>query len=350
MNGGNGTVSASLALKEWFEGKGAQCSVVDFMKETNPLGSLLAEVYNSLLKGDLRLASWYMEVAHLFPMNKSAPINLLSRKRVLKLLDREKPDIVVLTCPWIVDPLLLALKGDAPRRPRIITVVVDLGEGMTPSWFNEDVDFTVLPTFQAEEYLKKHGLLEGRYEVMGMPLTPRLFDGRPSREESLEALGAEAPLCTVMGGREGGRNSLRIVDTLLKENTEADIMLQCGSNKELAKAASRRKGVHVVGFVESIVPLYMASDVVVTKPGALTISELVALRRPFILDTHPVVMPQERGNVRFVVEEELGLVAGRLADIPKMVKRILGGETSFRSVDIYGTDRIGDMIMSEGSP
>jgi processive 1,2-diacylglycerol beta-glucosyltransferase len=350
MNGGNGTVSASLALKEYIEGKGAQCSVFDFMKEINPLCSLLAEVYNSLLKGDLRFASWYMELAHMFPINSFTPFNFASRKRTLKLLHREKPDTIVLICPWIIDAVLLALKEYSSNRPRIYTVVVDLGEGITPSWYNGEVDFTVLPTLHARDYLGRYGLLEGRYGVMGMPLSPSILHEKPSREDSLELLGVDAPLCTVMGGREGGKNSLRIVDMLIRENMEAGILIQCGNNKDLAKAASRRKGLKVVGFLDSIISLYRASDVVITKPGALTVSELIALKKPFIIDTHPVVMPQERGNVKFVREEGLGMVAEKLTDIPGMVKKVLAEEVKSHIIDIYGTDRIGDMILSEGPP
>jgi hypothetical protein len=99
MNGGHGTISASLALGKYLRSRGAECSVVDFMKETNPLGDFLAEIYNSLLRSDLRFASLYMELAHRFPFNEFEPANSLFRTRILHLLEREKPDAVVLICP-----------------------------------------------------------------------------------------------------------------------------------------------------------------------------------------------------------------------------------------------------------
>jgi hypothetical protein len=88
MNGGHGTISASLALRKYLRSRGAECSVVDFMKETNPLGNVLAEIYNSLLRRDLRFASLYMELAHRLPFNDFEPANALSRNRILRLLEK----------------------------------------------------------------------------------------------------------------------------------------------------------------------------------------------------------------------------------------------------------------------
>jgi processive 1,2-diacylglycerol beta-glucosyltransferase len=345
MNGGHGTISASLALGKYLRSRGAECSVVDFMKETNPLGNALADIYNSLLRGDLRFASLYMELAHLFPFDRFEPANLLSRKRILRLLEKERPETVVLICPWIIGPILQALRRKGGERPKVYTVVVDLGRGMTSSWFNPEADFTSLPTRQARDFLKQFGLENHAAAVMGMPLTSDV-KSPPTLPEYLQDL--EGPLCTVLGGREGGRNSLKIVDLLLKNRLDATILIQCGKNRSLARAASRRNGVQVIGFPDSIIPLFQASSVVITKAGALTVSELVALKKPFILDTSPAVMPQERGNVEFVREENCGLIALRPEEMPSMVNRILDRQPDFSYPSIYGTDRIGEFILKEG--
>jgi processive 1,2-diacylglycerol beta-glucosyltransferase len=345
MNGGHGTISASLALCRYLRSRGAECSMIDFMKEANMLGNVLTEIYNSLLRRDLRFASLYMELAHRFPFNDFEPANAFSRRSTLQLLEREKPEALVLICPWIIGPVLRALRQKGSKRPRVYTVVVDLGSGMTPSWFNSAADFTSLPTQQAKDFLKKFGLGEHAAAVMGMPLTPEIKEP-PTRPEYLQSI--KSPLCTVLGGREGGRNSLKIVDLLLRNRLDASILIQCGRNKSLERAASRRRGVNVIGFPQSIIPLFRASSVIITKPGALTISELVALKKPFILDTAPMVMPQERGNVEFVRDESCGLIARRLTEIPSMVQYILNRRPRFKYPHIYGTDRIGEFILKEG--
>jgi processive 1,2-diacylglycerol beta-glucosyltransferase len=345
MNGGHGTISASLALCKYLRKHNAECSAIDFMKETNPLGNVLAEIYNSLLRRDLRFASLYMELAHRFPFNDFEPANAFSRNRILRLLQRESPEVVVLICPWIIKPTLRALRRKKGKKPKVYTVVVDLGREMTSSWFNAEADFTSLPTRQAKDFLERFGLSDHASAVMGMPLMPEIQTPASAPEYLKNVKG---PICTVLGGREGGHNSLRIVDLLLKSRIDATILIQCGRNKSLIRAALRRKGVKVTGFPRSIIPLFQTSSVVITKPGALTISELVALKKPFILDTSPVVMPQERGNVEFVLEENCGMVARRLEEIPSMVQHVLDRRPEFTYPNIYGTDRIGQFILKRG--
>lgn len=342
MNGGNGTISASVALARYLRKHGAECSVIDFMKEVDPLGNVLAEVYNSLLRRDLRFATFYMEIAHRFPFNDFEPANILSKNKILDLIEREKVEAIVLICPWIIDPVLKALQQKKGKRPRVYTVVVDLGDGMTSSWFNRGVDFTILSTRQARDFLKHFGASDHYSAVMGVPLMPEIQEIASTPRYLRDV---KNPLCTVMGGREGGHNSLRIIDLLLESRIDASLLIQCGKNKALARAASRRKGIKVIGFPSTIIPLLQASSVVITKPGALTISELVALRKPFILDTWPIVMPQERGNVEFVREEKCGLIARRLEEIPSMVQYLLNSRPEFQYPSIYGTDRIGEFIL-----
>ena len=338
-------MSASLALGKYLRHRGTECSVVDFMKAVNPLGSLLAELYNTLLRRDLRFASLYMEVAHRFPFNDFEPVNVLFQNRVHRLLDKERADVLVLICPWIITPVLQALRRQEGARPRVYTVVVDLGRGMTPSWFNPGVDFTSLPTRQAHAFLEPFGLANHPAAVLGMPLTPDIH-APPVVPDYLRDV--PGPLCAVLGGREGGPNSLKIIDLLLHRPLDATLLIQCGRNTSLYQAATRRRGIKVIGFPPSLIPLLQTSSVVVTKPGALTISELVALRRPFILDTSPVVMPQERGNVDFVREENCGLIAHRLEEIPSMVENLLSEPPEFTYPPIYGTDRIGEFIIGQG--
>ena len=345
MDGGNGTLSASLALKEWLDGQGAECAVVDFIAETDPLVNAFAGCYNLLLRGDLRLAALYMWLAQTGPMDWYIALNARAGKRARRLIERERPDVVVLTSPWVIGPALKALPENGRKRPRALTVVVDLGEGMPVDWGNPKVDLTVLPTAEARDFLGRRGAGPGNAKVLGMPLSPALVGQRPSQEECRQRFGAHGPLCTVLGGREGGKNALRIADGLLKESTGAALLVQCGRNRDLLRAASKRKGLAAVGFVDSMAELYAASDVVITKPGALTVSELVAIRKPFIVDASQAVMPQELGNVRFVEERGLGLVARSRQEIPGMVRSILGGDMKFKTCDIYGTPRIGAEIL-----
>jgi processive 1,2-diacylglycerol beta-glucosyltransferase len=348
MNGGNGTMSASQALMGFFRERGVDCAVTDFMEDANPLGFMLGNVYNSLLKRDLRFASIYMGFAHRFPINKSATLVKMGRQKIIDLIDREASDILVMICPWIPDTVMDALKHRKGRRPVTCTVVVDLGVGVASGWYNKDVDVTIFPTSDVEKCFRRQGRESSAGLVLGMPLSSEVVKDDEAGNEFRERSGISGTLCTILGGREGSRNVLGVLDSLLKSRFEAEIAVQCGENKQLFKAVKRRKGVKPFGFLDSLISLLKASDAVITKPGALTISELVALKKPFVLDCWPAVMPQERGNVEFVRNMGLGLIARNHSEIPSLAQRIIEKKVKLSEYDIYGTERIGNAILELG--
>ncbi|WP_455392142.1 MGDG synthase family glycosyltransferase [[Eubacterium] cellulosolvens] len=365
MNGGNGTKAPSYAIAEYLNNNDNQAVVIDIMAEANPIGDMLCNVYNYFLRHSIFSASAYMEFAHAFPIDRVSIFNIMGSSRSQRVISEEQPDAVILICPWISRMTLLALEKYREKqktRPMVFVDVVDLGKGMTTSWVNNDVDFTFLPTENAFNYLTTHGLNNDQILVSGVPLH-REFSGGPINEQEKREtrkkheLNLDDNMITILGGREGGNYTEKILNKLLKAFPDTQFIVQCGLNKKLhlriKRIAISNKNVHPVGFVKSMRELYSVSDVVITKPGAITISELVVSNVPFILNAWPVVMPQERGNVNFVEENGFGITAYNLNGLPNVINNILAGkdkkfaEKSDKEIrkNLYGTARIGDKII-----
>jgi len=136
---------------------------------------------------------------------------------------------------------------------------------------------------------------------------------------------------------------------------DCKLIVQCGFNQTLyskiKKIANLNNNVITLGFVKSMRELYAASDIIITKPGAITVSELIVSKVPFILNAWPAVMPQERGNVEFVTENTLGCVAHSVQELPKLVNdnmdcKYLESPNNEIREKLYGTKKIGDKIVS----
>ena len=163
---------------------------------------------------------------------------------------------------------------------------------------------------------------------------------------------------TILGGREGVSNTEKILKELMTKIDDVKFMVQCGINLKLynkiKKIAKQSKHIHALGFVDSMREVYSLSDVIITKPGAITVSELVVSNARFILDTSPIVMPQEKGNVKFVEENKLGLITKKINELPNAVNRLLHDDKCKYSksnhqklrAGLYGTKKIGDKIIS----
>lgn len=368
MNGGHGTMSPSYALADYLNKNNCHAVVLDIMAEANPLGEMLGNVYNSLLRKSIFLAASYMEFAQTMPVDRFPPFNVLSYSRIEEIIKRNKFDAIVMICPWITRMIIPTVNKRLKKtgiRPRLFIDVVDLGEEMPLSWINNDADYTFLATSNAMNYLSSHGLEANKANIMGVPLNSEFSKGAVTKVERIKArikynLKEDAKVVTILGGREGVSNTRKILLELVDKLKGVEFMVQCGNNEKLysiiENIAKNRTNVRIVGFVESIRELYSISDVVITKAGAITVSELIVSQVPFILDTWPVIMPQEWGNVKFVEENKLAPVTHRINELPKMVEKILNSEAKFskkkrskqsslRSA-LYGTEKIGDFIIS----
>ena len=344
MNGGNGTLSASYALASVLGKNGATCRVTDVMSEVSGLGHLLGETYNFLISTDLRLASTYMKFAHTFPIDKVDALNSASGKKLANLFKKRSPDLVVLVCPWIsgmVHSAILTMKG---KRPKVAVVVVDFGPGVTESWLDLNADLTIFPTKECADHLLKGCKMPVKAEILGMPVHPEFYSDIPSKKKAKELMDMGDRSVTILGGREGGMFNITVLKTLLANKRGYELVVQCGRNSRLRKKVNDL-GARSLGFVPSVRDLMIASDVVITKPGALTLAELITLRSKFVVNTYPSIMPQEWGNAVFVRRHNLAPVCPDPSELPKCVVTQLENKKVPNNMDLAGTERIAKRLL-----
>ena len=96
---------------------------------------------------------------------------------------------------------------------------------------------------------------------------------------------------------------------------EFQIMVVCGNNAKLrreleVKQKSEPRLKRVFGFVDSMDELMALSDLLITKPGGITVSESMAMGVPMIF-IEPIP-GQEEANADYLVEQSVGVKARNL--------------------------------------
>jgi len=161
------------------------------------------------------------------------------------------------------------------------------------------------------------------------------FTGNPIREEILEAERTDVAVendftILVMGGSQGARainraflGALGILKTrgrrprIIHQTGEADYEMVLNGYRELGIEGEIR------AFIEDMGSAYRRADIVVSRAGATTVSELAALGKPSILVPYPYAANRHQetnaqilagvGGAYVVLEEDLS--AERLADL-----------------------------------
>lgn len=170
--------------------------------------------------------------------------------------------------------------------------------------------------------------LDCRVEVVGNPLRKE-FVSPPAKKDAKRALGLHTGLPTllVIGGSQGAQAlneaMFSAAPTLEKLRDQFQILHITGpDDRERAQHAWRKLHIRhrVTGFTHNTATWFAASDVALTRSGAGTISELLALGVPMLMVPYPhSADDHQRANALWVAGHEAGIVVPQDAlDAPRI--------------------------------
>lgn len=212
----------------------------------------------------------------------------------------------------------------------------------SPGAVNAAPDLCFLPAASLIPEFKRHGFPEETLRVSGMPVREAFYHV-PDKIAAKTELGispGDTHLLIMCGSM--GCGPLKKLTKKLVQNTGSGcrITVVCGTNKGLRRALEKRcrsdPRINILGYVSDIPKWMDSADLLLTKPGGLSVSEAAAKGLPMVLmDT---VGGCEEHNLRYFTllggavtaetPEELARLCVRLLDQPEKRKRM---ETALRS-------------------
>jgi len=183
-------------------------------------------------------------------------------------------------------------------------------------WVVENVACYYVATEEARRQLVRRGQPETQVAVKGIPVDP-VFARRLSREDARRKLSIpdDGPVVLILSGGVGVGPAAELIRAVGASGTACRLLVVAGSNAALkASAEEAARGISqpvtVFGFVDNIHELMDAADLIVSKPGGLTTSEVLSKGKPLlIMDPIP---GQEQRNGEYLLEAG---AAARLFDI-----------------------------------
>ncbi|MEV5504227.1 UDP-N-acetylglucosamine--N-acetylmuramyl-(pentapeptide) pyrophosphoryl-undecaprenol N-acetylglucosamine transferase [Nonomuraea fuscirosea] len=198
---------------------------------------------------------------------------------------RYLPDVVLSTGGYVAVPIGVAAK--LIRRPLVMheqTTVVGLANRILARLATR----IALSHESSLDYLPASA--RPKAVVTGNPIRPALLQGNRAAAYDLFGLTFEVPLIYVTGGAQGSRqiNTL-IAEILPRLLRHAQIVHQCGpalidEMRAVPLPPDLADRYHPVPYVgEELPDLFAAADVVISRSGAGTVSELTAIGKPSVL-------------------------------------------------------------------
>lgn len=248
----------------------------------------------------------------------------LSLRRLLRVVDREKPDAIVCTHFLPVEALWPRRRAGKLPVP-LYVVITDFTAN--PVWVYPHVDRYFVASDLVADELHELGVPRERIEVTGIPVAPR-FANTIGREAARARFGLDAngPVVLVMGGGSGVGPMSELADKLVASASKPQVVVVCGMNEKLrrqleASPAARAGRLKPIGFTHEVDALLEATDVVVSKAGGLTCSEALIKRTPLV-----VFRPtpgQEVRNTQYLESGGAAVHASTVDDVALTVERWL---------------------------
>lgn len=274
--------------------------------------------------------------------------------RFYSLIKRFRPSIIVCTqaipC-GIVASLKKRKKIDIP----LVAIMTDFAAHIY--WIYKEVDIYFVAAEDMKAKLIKHGISEEKIKVTGIPIDHHFIDSIDKKEIfKKEKLSDKVKTILLMGGSKGFGRLEEIVLNLTEIRSFCQIIAIAGNNIKLKKrlekiARKGKKPIKVYGYVDNLNELMEISDLIITKPGGLTSSEVLAKGLPMII-VNPIP-GQEEGNSRFLVQneaavrvddiKELGSIVEMLFDEPAKLQKMR--QSALKLAKPMAVRDIGDTIM-----
>lgn len=300
---GAGHVRAAQAVAETlaYEYPQAQVRVVDIMDgKDGPWRQWVKEGYYTLVQHLPSLYDWLYRWS-----DEQAAVPQVAeyalRFSVGALLREQQPDVVVAAHPFAASAAGYWLKRQHAAAS-LGTVVTDYGAHRL--WTHPGVDCYFVATETVRQQLLHYGVDDRRIAISGIPIS-RAFYPATDKAAIRRSLCLESDLPTVvfMGGGIGLGPVLACLEDFEKtEGMRRQLVVLAGRNVQLYMAARQaakgsRHHIAVRGFTRRVAEYLRAADVLVTKPGGMTLSEAAATGLPMVL--LPPLPGQEEDNARF---------------------------------------------------
>lgn len=309
---GNGHLKAAESIKKALEklDKNIQIDYEDGLEYSSALtNKLIVKGYSSLARTMPKVYGTIYTRSDKQDLNTVGEINKMVNKaltiRLKKMLRIRRPDVIISTHPF-VSHMCAYLKKKRKTSAKIISIMTDYG--IHNMWLegNEYIDKLIVATDEMKnDCMRKYNVSENKIVVTGIPISER-FQESFNKDQILKELNLKENKPTLLffaGGGLGLGKSEGIFEELVNSNYDFQLIAITGKNEKQKKrfeniASKSNKNITVLGYTNHVPELMSVSDFVITKPGGLTSTECLAMKKPMII-INPIPGQEEQNSIYF---------------------------------------------------
>ena len=221
-----------------------------------------------------------------FFKNIFLPIKLIhSLFRSVKILLSFRPDIVIGTGGYASGPILYI--ASLLRFPTLIQEQNSY-PGITNRILSKRVNKIAVAYEGMDQFFPREKIV-----ITGNPIRKFIFGNNNSKEQNKQNFNFDSnkKVLLILGGSNGSKRINELIFSNLKffKRKKIQLLWQCGSLYFEKYSHLQSSNVLIFSFINDIYKLYSASDYIISRSGAITLSELSCVGKPLILIPSPNV-------------------------------------------------------------
>ena len=238
-------------------------------------------------------------------------------QRILDIINRGGYDVVI--CTQVnASAILSYLKKKNLFRGKLVVTFSDFH--LHPFWMFDNVDLYLANITEQKEEMVALGIAPEKIAVIGITVQPLKQIDETALRIKYNLTPDDKVVLFAGGGRGYGINYETVSEAL---ELGAKVFVVCGKNVELEnelKDIFAQTDARIFGYVDNMQELYQLANIVVSKPGGLTVTECLQRNLPMLVSAYlpgqeklnydylrdkSLILPDLVGSDRGVLEDEL---------------------------------------------
>lgn len=318
VSAGQGHHQTAMAISDYLKTRKVDSRILDIIEFIDPtINELVSKGYLMSTKHIPIAYGGFYSLAELKEKNREKVMSRLTStimsKKLAKFLAEENFEAIICTHVFAAQ-VLTQIKSYEGLSIGIITDFT-----IHPYWEETSLDYYVTASELLTLQAAKKGITEDKLLPIGIPIHEKFTHKKP-KAQAREELGLEDKTTVlVMSGSMGFGNLARHIRKMDRlDDFDFQIICVCGHNRRVKKNIDKIKekssrNIYNYGYVDNVDLMMDAADIIVTKPGGLTVSEALAKRLPMIL-INPIPGQEER-NTEFLLNNGIATKMSRTCPV-----------------------------------
>ena len=327
---GGGHNSAAKAIQEDLISKGIDTDFIEYLDIVNQrVRNNVNKLYIHSTRKNGKVFKVVYKLGEIYQKtNLKSPVyalNFLNKKRLYKYIIDNNYQYIITTHLFAAQSLT-AIKKEHPIK--FMAVATDYV--CIPFWEETNPDCFVIPSEDLKEDFENKGIPEKKLLPLGIP-TAKTYRQPYDKKDYKEKLKFDVneKYVLILTGSMGFGNITDMIKKLHEDMEQVNFIVSCGHNEDLFNTLKEEykntKNVIILPYTDKISYYMKASDIILSKPGGLTTTEIATLRKPFV---HTMPIPGcENYNANFFDKRKMAIKCDTIEEVVENTKKLLKNET-----------------------